>query len=153
MIGAGPILLGRLINSCSDNNVRLYPPADFGRCHGRRRRKRGDLMADEVKESLQESAAGDAQGLAAEPRGSRRSRFIRGFLELGPVWISAIGTLAAAVIAGVALLVSLNTGSKATPTAPSVNSLPPANVPPSGGICSQHLGSGSDANPIPISWS
>jgi hypothetical protein len=78
------------------------------------------------------------------------------FLDLGPGWISAIGTVAAAVIAGIALLISnsvSNNASQPTPSAPSGIILAPANVPPRVGLCRQQLIIGADGNAGPISCS
>lgn len=83
---------------------------------------------------------------------TRRSRF----LDLGPVWISAIGTLLAALIAGIGLLLSNSAGSKpgqSTPAPLTGTILAPANVPPRVGLCSQQLSIGADGNAGPISCS
>jgi hypothetical protein len=78
------------------------------------------------------------------------------FLDLGPGWVSAIGTFAAAVIAGVALLISNSVGHSASQSTSSVASgliLAPANVPPRVGLCRQQLLIGADGNAGPISCS
>jgi hypothetical protein len=79
------------------------------------------------------------------------------FLDLGPGWISAIGTVAAAVFAGVGLLISNSVstggGGQAADAAPSGIVLPPADVPPRVGLCSQQLEIGADGNAGPISCS
>lgn len=78
------------------------------------------------------------------------------FLDLGPVWLSAIGTVAAAVIAGIALLISTsgsNGPSQSTSGAASGIILSPANVPPRVGLCRQQLLIGADGNAGPISCS
>jgi hypothetical protein len=87
-----------------------------------------------------------------KPPATKRSRF----LDLGPGWISAIGTVAAAVIAGIGLLISnsVSNGSKQpTPSTPSGIILAPANVSPRVGLCSQQLLIGADGNAGPISCS
>jgi hypothetical protein len=86
------------------------------------------------------------------PPATKRSRF----LDVGPVWISAIGTLLAAIIAGVGLLISSsvgNGGSHATSSTLLGAILAPANVPPDVGLCSQQLLIGADGNAGPISCS
>jgi hypothetical protein len=79
------------------------------------------------------------------------------FLDLGPGWISAIGTVAAAVIAGVGLLISnsVSTGGGGQPSdsVPAGIILSPADVPPRVGLCSQQLEIGADGNAGPISCS
>lgn len=103
--------------------------------------------------------ASDEKESSNSPDAERRSRF----LDIGPVWISAIGTLLAAIIAGAGLLISNSTGNSATPSAhgaapPAPSSsigiiLSPANVPPRVGLCSQQLQVGADGNAGPISCS
>jgi hypothetical protein len=78
------------------------------------------------------------------------------FLDLGPGWISAIGTVAAAVIAGVALLISNSVSNGAGQSPNNEVSgivLAPADVPPRAGLCSQQLQIGADGNAGPISCS
>jgi hypothetical protein len=78
------------------------------------------------------------------------------FLDLGPGWISAIGTVAAAVIAGIGLLISnsVSDGPKQpTPSTQSGTILSPANVPPKVGLCTKQVIIGADGNVGPISCS
>jgi hypothetical protein len=78
------------------------------------------------------------------------------FLDLGPGWISAIGTVAAAVFAGIGLLISNSvggSGGQSTNSAQSGIVLAPADVPPQAGLCSQQLQIAADGNAGPISCS
>ena len=54
--------------------------------------------------------AGVDKGSSDKPPATKLSRF----LDLGPGWISAIGTAAAAVIAGIGLLISNSVGNSAS---------------------------------------
>lgn len=86
----------------------------------------------------------------ARPAAKQRSSW----RDLGPGWISAIGTLLAAIFAGIGLLISNAGGSGhggGTPSQPAANVLAPANVPPRVGLCSQQLTIGADGDAGPIS--
>lgn len=86
------------------------------------------------------AATGD-EGEAGPGKGGTRRRIA----ELGPGWISAIGTLVAAVVAAVGLLIASSSGGG--PSTASVvggseagrEALPPALVPPAGEVCSEQL--------------
>lgn len=87
---------------------------------------------------------------AGIPAARKRTRF----RDIGPGWISAIGTLLAAVFAGIALLISNAGGSSpggTKPTQPAATILAPANVPPRVALCSQQLTIGADGDAGPIS--
>ena len=78
------------------------------------------------------------------------------FLDLGPGWISAIGTVAAAVFAGIGLLISnsvSSNGGQSSNSAPPGIVLAPADVPPRVGLCSEQLQIGADGNAGPVSCS
>lgn len=77
------------------------------------------------------------------------------FIDLGPGWISAIGTVAAAVFAGIGLLISNSVSSDSSQSANSSPGivLAPADVSPRVGLCSQQLQIGADGNAGPISCS
>lgn len=121
---------------------------------------------DSVDQSSQEvvfgrAARSGAPSDSAGESGKRRSSWGRKrsrFLDLGPGWISAIGTLLAAVIAGIALILSNSGGhstsnSNGSANSPATGSLAPATVSPSVHLCSHQLLIGADGNASPLTCS
>jgi hypothetical protein len=103
-----------------------------------------------VTEDLQPQLAPDGEA----PESNAQARRWRRLSEIGPGWISAVGTLLAAIIAGLGLLIAQYGGSQPTSSSPATVpgriALAPATTAPVVDECSARLQIGADGNAGPL---